>query len=500
MLRIIVGSPRSQIVGDLPPETDVLLRAALRFRPNDADQMVRARATKLRQANPNLTADEAWEKSLSQWDGSFALYSRRAFHTGLLARVRHYLPEAEVIWPEANPNPSSHPTLRDYQEEIVATLSASPDWGIVQAPPRSGKTAIAAADMLSQGLYPAVFLIPGAVGITPAKQLREELGRWVGDEVGWIGDGIHEARKITVMTSGSAYEALVRQLVIRPISEIRQGRWGKENATPHHQATANLVAEARYLVVDETHMVLSKRDLSVLDAFRSTLRRRGLSGTAWIESGWGMALEARVGGVIASIPRQQLVDAGYLVPADVTMVKLPQQLYAGDAWQAVYKSYVVENPLRNELIASWCEQQTQAGRTVLVIVSQLRHGHLLHEMIPNSTEAYGDSRGDVRSEILSQMRDRKLPVVISTVMNQAVDVPTLDCVAVACGGRDSGLLTQRVLRAGTAYPGKSCCYVLDFLDRAKVMTKAAKDRLLTYTRTDACVARVVDPEEITGQV
>jgi superfamily II DNA or RNA helicase len=423
----------------------------------------------------------------------------------MVSRVCHLLQQAgqQVVVEHPERAPLRAPDtsrLRDYQAEALQALAKAP-WGQLAAPPRSGKTAIGALDIMQYGLRPAVVLFPGAVGVAPVYQIQEELARWTGQEIGIVGDGHHSVRDVTVMSSASAYEALVRCNALRGSAD----RQALGDAKAYHHQVAQTILDAKYLLLDESHMYTGPRESSVLKSARSTLVRHGLSGTPWKDDGSGFLAEASIGPVIHRIERGDLVDAGYLVPMRVTLERMKQIRFSQrDKHQAVYKVAVTQNPLRNGRCVDWVRQRVAEGLTGVVIVAHKSHGRELKTLLPEAVEIYGsggigereggETSGRQRVALLDQARRGEIPIVISTVADMAVDIPSWSFVALACGGKDSARAMQRVSRAATAAGSKQVCYVWDALDNAKSITSWSYKRLNLYLHTAYCDVLMYDED------
>lgn len=469
---IQVGCPRSKIFGEMDDELVGLLYNQLKFYPDSAGYMA---------------------ASSAKWDGSFRQFdpNARTFPTGMVDRVRHYVEMMghDVIIRGRNVVASGElpEGLYDYQEEACDVLSHN-HWGILDSPPRSGKTAMACADIAMWNLRPVVVIVPSAVTVTPARQIRDEVSKWLGIHAGFIGDGEFDPQDVTVITSAAAYSALLRGKVIRSVSTKEKS---KEKPTEFHKETVELLTSCKHLVYDEVHHVKAPMEQAVLKAMKNTVVRRGLSGTPWDEGGWGFMLEASCGPIVHTISRKLLLDRGYRVRKEVQMVRLPVKRYTSQThYQSIYKDYIVDSEIRNKYIVDWARDGADFGYSVLIMVAHTRHGNNIAAMMPEAVEVYGSMKGKDRQETLQAFRDKKIMVVISTVMDEAVDIPSLDCVVNAAGGKDGRVAQQRADRAATRYPGKEVCYQLDFLDEARSLREHARTRLRNYTSDETCTVEV----------
>ena len=475
MISIKYGCPRSKIITPLDQSTLNLLETQLSFKGDDAE----------------------WISGNSNWDGTHKKFytKTQSFPTGMTGRVVHYL---EGVGHDVEVLNAPHITaakgkvnieLFDYQKAACISLQNNP-WGILYSPPRSGKTMMASEDILYWGLSPVVVIVPSVVSNTPASEIKEKIEWCVGEPVGFVGDGLWGIAPITVVTSASAYVALVGAGVCKPVGDAVVL---DDCLKPHYIQVAKLLMECKHLVYDEVHHLVSQREKKILSVMNSTVVRRGLSGTPWIEGGYGFIIEENIGPVVYHVKEELLIEKGYRVPQHVDIIRLEKKMYTGkDSWQKVYKTYIVENDERNNHIVNWSRKHNSEGRTVLILVTQKKHGSLLKEMMPEAVEVYGSSNSAERKEILDKFNRKDVQCIISTVMNEAVDIPSLDCTVLACGGKDGALGQQRQDRAATKYEGKDICYHLDFLDEARGLRGHAKKRLERYTNSKSCKVRLVN--------
>lgn len=97
-------------------------------------------------------------------------------------------------------------SLRPYQEAALHAWNGAERRGIVVLPTGAGKTRVALAALADTGLPAAVLCPTRAL----ASQWMSELRRWLDEDIGLIGDGVNELRRITVLTFESAYRHMDR--------------------------------------------------------------------------------------------------------------------------------------------------------------------------------------------------------------------------------------------------------------------------------------------------
>lgn len=417
----------------------------------------------------------------------------QTFPRGLLPRVEHILRFYEIpyaVVPDHRPriapvDPSHMPPLRTYQRACLAALDQHP-WGIIDSPPRSGKTLMLAYDWDRRGRPPAVWFCDT---IVLAEQTQRMFREYFPDaEIGLVGDGRCEVpntirshvntnrNQFTVMTVQSAYRALpkAKELPKRFLYDP------DEQPPEHHDRIREVIGSAEHVIRDEAHHATGVMDAAILRNTEATTRRFA-SGTPWHTESQGIALESVTGPVIWSVGYEHLFERGYLIRPDVFIVRLPMVRHpSGTPWSTIYKNYVVESELRNGIIASFCDWLNRRGMSVCVLVRQIKHGDILQR--PGWDVLYGSQRcfdREHRQSVLERLGRKEVLTVISTVMGEGVDCPSLDAVVNAAGEKSAIAVMQR-MRCLTPAPGKERALVLDFEDHAKYLTRHAKERRELY--------------------
>ena len=88
---------------------------------------------------------------------------------------------------------------------------------------------------------------------------------------------------------------------------------------------------------------------------------------------------------------------------------------------------------------------------------------------------------EIRKDILSDFRNGDLDCLVATTLaDEGLDIPILDAVILAGGGKSKIKALQRVGRALRLFPNKVKAYVIDFMDNAHHLQKHSQERLKIY--------------------
>jgi superfamily II DNA or RNA helicase len=89
-----------------------------------------------------------------------------------------------------------------------------------------------------------------------------------------------------------------------------------------------------------------------------------------------------------------------------------------------------------------------------------------------------------RREDIQDFKDGKYPVLVSTLLKEGVDVPSMDAIIFAAGYKSSVLVIQTIGRALRAAKGKKDSTIVDFFDHGhRFLEQHSQMRMNTYAET-----------------
>jgi len=445
-----------------------------------------------------------------QWDGKKHLFNAKnqTLPTGLLDRVRQVLEGQGVICevedaPLPEPQPVFDPSvpaaapgkkasekpakgkgkakaaapieLRDYQADCIQAAVAGRR-GVLQLATGGGKTLIA-AHIIRELNRPALFLVHTRDLL---HQTRRVFADFLQVPIGQAGDGVVDIQPITVATVQTCARALDVKVVKTPDDDevLENDRTELSGSTAGD--LARYIRKVPVVFFDECHHLPADTTYDLAMEMAGAAWRYGLSATPFRADRLDLLLEAALGPKLYSAPASVLIEKGFLVPPQIQFVPVPPLVVVSGRpeYQEIYSSYVVENPRRNELIVRSVGQLRTKGKSVLILVSQVKHGEILQGMMPGVPLVQGTDPADKRAEVFAGLQAKEMPVVIATTLaDEGLDVPTLDAVILASAGRSETRALQRVGRALRPAPKKKEAVVVDFLDQAPFLNDHAKRRL-----------------------
>lgn len=437
---------------------------------------------------------------LGDWDGYTRLYSRGS-HTapvGLLDRTRELVEDRgyqlRVAKETTETGEPIDPTwqfdgeLREYQREAVdQTLSKG--GGIVSIATAGGKTAIALKliEAISQR----------ALVVVHTKELlyqwADRVSGILGIDPGLIGDGGWSESAVTV--------ASIDTLVSR----------GAESLTGYGVA-----------VFDECHRTAAAESFYKVGTTLTVPWRIGLSATPWRRvDGKELKIEAVTGGIAAEVSAPDLIDKGHLARPEFQLIdpanyRSPPIPDADSEWPNTYRRYVELHPTRNAAVAVKAANLADSGYRVLVNVDRISQGHLLEYALsdtdpstaldqcgdrldPANRERFklatrkirprdrgavflsGEDSTATRQETIAAFERGEVPVLVSTLLKEGIDLPKLNAVVLAEGKKSDVTKIQTIGRA-LRPAGGDHAVIADVRDRGKYLGDHFRTRWKAFAR------------------
>lgn len=403
------------------------------------------------------------------WDGYISLMKGMGkFPAGLVPYVREVLEEQgfsvvvqeeveDDFIPMAVHKTTLHGiTLRDYQMDAILELLHAKR-GVAKMATNSGKTEVMAGLIASIPRPSVTVLHRTELMYQTAERFRTRLQT---DDIGIVGDGKFDVRKHTVAMVQTLYS------------------WAgkKENDI------SKLFGDNVVVMVDECHHASSPRNMDVIFSIPGQYRY-GFSGTPLKHSKLAdLKLIAATGPIVCSVSNEYLIVEGYSAKPTIRICVIEDD--DEDGWNMryheAYEEKIVKNEQRNARIAEFARE---AEGVVLILVRHIQHGKILKEMVPGAVFVHGSHATEHRQVVLDKMRTTKQGIFIaSPIFDEGVDVPSIDTVILAAGGKSHIKLLQRIGRGMRAKDGgDNSMIVYDFIDDTnKYLLDHSDDRTSVY--------------------
>lgn len=398
-----------------------------------------------------------------RWDGRKRLGRRfnggqsLTFPVGLLERVTEALDTNNIPWTardlrgrpqRVDHGPWAGHELRLYQKQAVATCLEH-GCGTLRMPVRSGKTLTAAK--IAQALNtktlfvaPSDFLVRQAInafGQALPEANITAVGGGCGDD--FSGDIVVSSIATLAARFGSAWW-----------SEFNNRKFGATFFDESHHIAGEAGGEEwrRTMLDIETH------------------HRFGLTGTLKAENPAELLwAEAACGPVRLSLEIPDLVAQGHLVQGRVSWIRHNAPVSTEHRrWSpTAYKELVSECAQRNKALSEAARRHVSDGKRVLVDCWRVGHARRLvaslRALRVNAALMVGSTPHATRWKALDDLVSGKIDVVVATLLGEGVDIPALDVVINAEGGKESASAVQR-LRNLTKSQDKEEAIIVDVVD------------------------------------
>lgn len=422
-----------------------------------------------------------------RWDGRNRLLDNKMrFHTGLLHRVVNIMKNYNVnfvIDDQRNPVKFKSKIKtrkiqnRPYQDRVLQACLTHKG-GIVKAATGSGKSVMITRLIAETNVKTMVYVI----GVDLLYQMQETFEQMLGTPVGIIGDGKADIKKINVCSVWTAASALGQKYKSFDDEDTaRKEKFDDKNKTKIAKAIKN----AEMVIFDECQFLATQTMQSINNASEAAYYKYGFSGTPFRDDGADLLLEAVCGKQIVEVTATELIKDGWLVPPSIHLISVPPyEKKLPENYPSIYKTFVVENDVRNDKIINAAKKLLEKGRKVLILVKNIRHGEILLSKFDENDVIYfvkGDVDSDERNRIRQDFVNGDIDIIIASVVyDQGINLPNLDALILAGSGKSSARALQRIGRVIRPAEGKRDAIVIDFIDDAKYLMNHTTKRVEVY--------------------
>jgi superfamily II DNA or RNA helicase len=440
----------------------------------------------------------------SGWDGWIRLLHRTKtkppyFPAGLLYRATNVLQANQVPFtvvdrrerPVEGFPEAADLQLRDYQV-AAADLALKQGRGVLDMPPRSGKTRTMAEIVRRLGLK--------TIWMAPTDRIVQQTHEFLDGAV-----GPHYCHR---QTGVAGWEVAANHNVVVC------------TASTAAMLPAEFYRSREVLVVDEIHHASAKSYGEIAKMCDHVYYRFGMTGTFFRSGPDLLALHGFLSDVIYRITSVELERRGHLVPTKVVFLPVLSGPLKGVPRSSTYqqgigKLGIQEHEYRQQLAANCAAYLDKSGRRVLCLVATKRQGRDLAERIgplikkaPTGAQFKAvefvstDTERSTLNKILdSFINHQEVRVLIGTsLLGEGVDLPGADALVYARGEKAEVSLTQNAYRVCTAAEGKGAAVIVDFADRHHPKLLAhSQERLAVYYDEPIFSCEVLaDPADFPG--
>ena len=264
---------------------------------------------------------------------------------------------------------------------------------------------------------------------------------------------------------------------------------------------------ANGVLVSNCHHIPAQTITTIANKCKNAYYRIGVSATPWRDAGDDLLIEAVLNKKKdAVITASMLIEKGYLVKPEIYFVPI-KQVFKGKNYQDIYNKAIVENLDRNKIITKIAYNMYIRDKHILMLYKNIKHGEKLLDMVSKrigekvkpftikNPKTNKDVTVRVRNvELLSGNDDtvKRLAVfeavkigfcrclIASTIADDGLDLPILDTLILAGGGKSSTRAFQRIGRVIRLHEGKTKGIVFDFTDYTPMLRRHSRNRQKYY--------------------
>lgn len=373
------------------------------------------------------------------------------FPTGLLPIVKKYLQDEDLPYnlKDQRVKPKSienlyylDPPFPPYDEQVEAALAAvTKERAIIAAPTGLGKSLIIALVIFALQVSTLV-VVPS---LELKRQLTETLTKWFGEDR--VGQG--------------------KPILVENVDALNPKKLELRHA----------------VIVDELHHVAAStyRKLNQ-KSWKNVYYRIGLTATPFrSQESERLLFESFLSEVGYTITYKTAVDKGYIVPLKACYYNVITTQETGNTWPEVYSKLVVNNDVRNTLIANTL--LIQKDKYTLCLVKEIKHGKILSEMtgIP-----FANGQDEGSRELIRAFSEGSIKALIGTtgVLGEGVDTRPAEVVVIAGLGKSKNAFMQQCGRAFRRHGDKKAATVILFNDSSHKWTKAHFKAQVKYLKEE----------------
>ena len=374
------------------------------------------------------------------------------FYTGFVPKIEQYLQgkglQVSVLqqnWPYLTRSPQIPLVLRPDQEKLVSNAVSSRR-GIIKSPTGAGKTVIASALITSFKDIKTIFLCHR---VSLVHQTVKEFERF-GMNVGYLTGTNQKLTGDVIVSTIQTFHKMGQELfdtfdmvIVDEVHRFAKGSTTKKEGGYYFKTLTKLIAPLRY----------------------------GLTATLPTNEETKLLVEGLIGPLIDEFSLKEGIDQGILAMPKIKIIKIPIDYKVKELrrYADVYDQGIVNNRSRNRMIIKTAKDLATEGKTSLILITKIEHGENLVTTanLLNHKVCFiqGKDDGEIREQVRESLNNKDIKTVIATnIWGEGTNIPSLNCLIIAGGGKSEIALLQSIGRGLRATDEKDSVLIVDFLD------------------------------------
>lgn len=359
-----------------------------------------------------------------------------------------------------------HVKLRGYQKEAIEVMHAKKK-GLIEAPPRSGKTLTAAAFITEIGCKTIIIA-------SQREWLNQFMETFLGSQTA---EAFTNARPRQIRFCKTFEEFEEADIALATPQQFMNER-GKK-------LLERIRSLFTVLILDEAHLSPALQTSRVLAQFNTTYR---IGLTATPDRKQRLLIEIvfdLIGPVIYKAEVERLVPRVEVLDTGIAFKLKP----GGDFTRFI--NSIEYNKLRMQKIAKRVVTAVKDKHMVLVPVLRVRAIHALVRMINEEAERriagpfFGGMKKHERDKAVNDARTYKLPALVGNVklLSTGLNIPRASCLLSSSLSNNLPNCEQRTARILTPYEGKPQPLLIYVLDDCDIMRRTARNEFWNVVHT-----------------
>jgi len=185
-----------------------------------------------------------------------------------------------------------------------------------------------------------------------------------------------------------------------------------------------------------------------------------------------LATEGLIGKVVGELTMEKAQEMEILAKPKIKIIKIPKQFLESSGYANVYDEAVVFSKVRNKIIVKLVRNYNKENKIVFIIVTKVEHGKEICRIAKNLYDfdipfIHGGTPSEERELCKQLLMTKKLKTVVTTVVwREGINIPALDVIVNASGGKDDLQIVQLIGRGLRLMEGKKEMTLVDFFDES----------------------------------
>jgi superfamily II DNA or RNA helicase len=351
-------------------------------------------------------------------------------------------------------------TLNTPQQAALNDILAA-DFGVLSAPPGSGKTVIGIAAMARRGLNTLILVHRKPL----MEQWRLQISSLLGidkKEIGLIGGGKNKPTGIIDIAMVSSLD--------------------------HDEGVDDRVAEYGFVIMDECHHVAAVSFEKVLNQVKAKYIL-GLTATPYRRDGHQPIIHMQCGPIVHRVKEK---DSLACAPNSKVIARRTDFTAEWNDNSKIYELWpkLTADEWRNALILKDIEEVMAAGRFPLILTERREHLAAFENLLKDKTDhlavLYGGMPQKKRREVFEELKSfpdncRKAILATGSYIGEGFDEPRLDTLFLTMPASFKGRIVQYAGRLHRRHADKTNVVIYDYVDSGvSVLANMHRRRLKTY--------------------